>query len=178
MAGLQSKNGVKTWDFEFIGTSVSDPAGRTYASSEVFPNFVSNLAEIADYVFRFCIVSEVVARRVAIVCHGSTAGIRVGTDHITEATLEQFSTAFKKLGLVMVPGIAVLELYACQVGQNRALLRAISNLMDGTAVIAYEQNQPASGGGNGKIAKCKLDKCTAIQPRHRKKHKGSAAPLK
>ena len=171
MTNRKSKK-LKLWDFEFIGTTTSDPAGRAFAGSDAFPNYVANLEEVASYVFRVCLGTKSVAGRVSIAAHGNTEEFHVGNDRISLQNIDSYATSFKKLGLLMLPGISVLELYSCQVGQNKALLRRLSQMIGGAAVVGYEQNQPGSGRSAGRRIKCKL-KCKTFKPRKRRRKRGS-----
>ncbi|MEW4487359.1 DUF4347 domain-containing protein [Thalassoglobus sp. JC818] len=172
-----SQNPVKYYDFEFIGTNVNDPAGRIYSSKDAYPRFVKDLAEISNFVFEFSIASDHLPRRVAIVTHGSTDGFWVGQDYVSMETIQNHSESFGQLGLLMLPGIATLELYSCRVGRNRALLRRISSLLRGTPVIAYEEAQPASGESSGRRIRCKLDRCGTREGAPRRRRKGSSRPF-
>lgn len=177
MAKKRQRQEVEYWDFEFIGTSVSDPAGRIYTGSYVFPNFVKSLDEVSKYVFKMALAAEVLPRRVAIVTHGSVNGFWVGDDYISLDTLEQHSVSFQRLSRVMIQGIATLELYSCQVGKNTTLIRRISEMLGGVVVAAYEENQPASGESKGKTIKCKLNECKKVAPKKRSRQRGSSRPF-
>jgi hypothetical protein len=150
-------------DFTFTGTKKRDNAGKVFNSTKAYPKFVTRIAEIADFVFSICTVNDLIPRHVMIVTHGSTTGFHVGRDYIDATTVEtKHGDAFKKLGLLMMPSIATLELYSCQVGNNRSLLRTISLLLGGAPVMAYEENQPASGEGRGNAIWCQVDECKAV----------------
>lgn len=169
---------MKYYDFEFIGTASHDTAGRIYASTDHFPQFVESVMQVADFVFRLCTVADYLPRRVCIAAHGSAHGIRIGSDFISLQTFPDHAEAFKKLGLLMLPSISILELYSCEVGQNDALLKRVSQTLGGAPVVAYKEKQPASGESNGSRISCTLKSCRTFQPTERTRSKGSKSKVK
>lgn len=177
MAKKKSRNGLDIYDFEFLGASQHDDANRVYTSLKRFPTYAKHLQHVADYVFKVSLALDCLPGRVSIVAHGSTNGFWIGTDYVSLQTINRHRTALKQLGLLMIPGIARLELYSCRVGRNKALLKKISDLIGGADVIAYEDAQPATGESSGRVVRCRLKKCTTRRPRKRESREGSRKPF-
>ena len=133
-------------DFVFFSMGSSDHARTTYEVSEWmhFPASVQSVRGLTQHIITTCVANSLVARRIRIVSHGTPHHFWIGHDKIAVGTLEKYEDDLADLDLFLVPGIAQLEIFACETGQATHLVARISEIFDGIPVTAYMQKQPAN----------------------------------
>jgi hypothetical protein len=141
------------------------PADRAPTTYEVstwmhFPGEVQGVRAFVQHIIGVCVANMVVVRRIRIVSHGSPNHFWIGHDRIEVRTLSKYKSDLQKLDLYLVPGIALLEIFACETGQATELIRGLPKMFDSVPVTAYTQlqhgNQPE---GTGPRVTCKKGRC-------------------
>lgn len=130
-------------DFVFFSMGSKDHARTTYEVSEWmhFPNDVRSVRFFVQFIIKVCVTNDLVARRIRIVSHGAPDHFYIGHDRIDVGTLDNFKNDLRRLDLYLVPGIASLEIFACETGQATELIKRLSLMFDGVPVTAYTQVQ-------------------------------------
>lgn len=149
-------------DFVFFSPGMDDKARTIYevSTSTRFPTQLKSVGHMVNFITDFCYGSNLIARHIRIVSHGSPDHFWIGKDKIAVETMKKHRHAFTRLSDYLFPSVARLEIFACEVGQSHALLAAISRALKGIPVKAYKQKQKGSEpGGRGPAVVCRMSDC-------------------
>jgi hypothetical protein len=99
--------------------------------------------------------------------HGTPSSFRIGSDRVTLEMLEDASHEVPQQLRRLIPFFssnAVVILRACDTGQNRRLLQALSSVLGGVRVQASEDTQIGIIPGMiGDVVECRLDTCETVE---------------
>ncbi|NQT38612.1 MAG: DUF4347 domain-containing protein [Planctomycetes bacterium] len=146
-----------------------DPVNYFYGSSKLVTSgerLITDTVDMVEQVVKLSRRQKAKVWHLTITGHGNPKGFYIGNDWVDESTLTSSKgpivTELKKLKSVFTTN-AMVVIRACDTGESKGILRALSSVLGGVTVVASEWKQlgPLTG-LSGAIVQCKLTTCGSV----------------